>query len=71
MSEDHSLTNHQTEQTRKNISQPVQRPGTTVDDERHVLEVLTSRKDILTLLGGPWVCAVSALVQEGGTRTNR
>ena len=44
------------------MSKPGQRPGTAVGDERHVLQPLLSRKDILTLRGGPWVCAMSALV---------
>ena len=33
-----------------------------VGDEQHVLHVLWSRRDIWTLWGGPWVCAVLALV---------
>ena len=44
------------------MSQPGRRPGTVVGDEQHVLQALWSMKDILTLRGGPWVCAVSALV---------
>ena len=45
------------------MSQPGQRPGTAVGDERvHILQTWWSRKDIKTLRGGPWVCAVSALV---------
>ena len=51
-----------TEQTRTNMSQSGRRPGTAVGDELHVLQALWSRKDILTLRGGPWVCAVLALV---------
>ena len=57
-----SLSNHLTEQTRTNMSQPGRRPGTAVGDEQHVLQALWSRKNILTLRGGPWVCAMSALV---------
>ena len=37
------LTDHLTEQTRKNMSQPGPRLGTTVGDERHVLQALWSR----------------------------
>ena len=33
------------EQTRTYMSQPVQRPGTTVGNERHVLQALWSKKD--------------------------
>ena len=36
-------------------------------DEQHVLQALWSRKDILTLRGGPWVCAVSTLVNSKGS----
>ena len=50
------------EQTRINKSHPGRRSGTAVGDELHVLQALLSRKDILTLRDGPWVCAVSALV---------
>ena len=50
------------EQMRTNMSQPGRRPGTALGDKSHVLKALLSRKDILTLRGGPWVCAVSALV---------
>ena len=39
--------------------------NTAVGDERHVLLALWSRKDIQALQGGPWVCAVSALVLTG------
>ena len=42
---------HQTEQTRTNMSQPFQRPGTTVDNEWHVLQALWSRK-----CHGSWLC---------------
>ena len=52
-----SRIDHLTEQTRTNMSQPRQRPGTAVGDERHVLETLWR-------VGWPWVCAVSALVLE-------
>ena len=38
-----SLTDHLTEQMRTNMSQPGQRPGTAVGDERHVLQALWSR----------------------------
>ena len=44
------------------MSQAGRRPGTAVGDERHVLKALWSRKYIQALRGGPWVCAVSALV---------
>ena len=40
------------------------RPGTAVGDERHVLQALLSGINIKTLLVGPWICAVSALVQN-------
>ena len=43
-------------------SSPAEPPGTTVGNERHVPQALWSRKGILTLRGGPWVCAVLALV---------
>ena len=46
MSEDHSLTDHRTEQTRTNMSQPGRRPGTAVGDERNVLQALWSKRDI-------------------------
>ena len=57
-----SLTDHLTEHTRTNTSQPGRGPGTAVGDEWHVLQILWSRKDISTQRGGPWVCAVSALL---------
>ena len=57
-----SLSNRLTEQTRTNMSQPGRRPGIAVGDEQHFLQALWSSKDILKLRGGPWVCAVSALV---------
>ena len=41
-----SLTHHFIEQMRTDIHQPGQRPGTTVGDERHVLQASWSRKDI-------------------------
>ena len=40
------VTDHLTEQTRTNMSQPGRRRGTAVGDERHVLQALWSRKDI-------------------------
>ena len=40
------VTDHLTEQTRTNMSQPVQSPGTAVGNERHVLQALWSRKNI-------------------------
>ena len=53
------------------MSQPGRRPGTAVGDEQHVLQVLWSMKDILTLWGGPWVCAVSALVSSSNRCTEK
>ena len=44
------------------MSQPGQRLGTALGNEQHVLQALWSSKYILTLGGGLWVCAVSALV---------
>ena len=46
------------------MSQSGWRPGTAVANERYVLLALWSKKDISTLGGGPWVCAVSALASS-------
>ena len=49
------------------MSQSGRRPGATVGNERvHILEMWWSRKYIQTLQGGPWVCAVLALVLTKG-----
>ena len=40
------IDTHFIEQTRTNMSQPGQRPGTAVGDEQHVLQLWWSRKDI-------------------------
>ena len=65
-----SLTHHLTEQTRTNMSQPGRRPGTAVGNEQHVLQALWSRKEILTLQGKLWVCAVLALVKACPVRNS-
>ena len=55
------LNDHLTEQARTNMSQTGRRPGIAVGNEQHVLKALWSRKYILTLCRGRWVCAVLAL----------
>ena len=65
-----SLTHHLTEQTRTNMSQPGRRTGTVVGNEQHVLQALWSKKKILTLRGGLWVCPVLALVKACPVRNS-
>ena len=40
------ISNHITEQTRTNMSQPSRGPGTVLGDEQHFLQALWSKKDI-------------------------
>ena len=56
------------------MSHLVRRPGTAVGDEQRVLQAFWSRKDILTLCVGPWVCAMLALftvLSMGGSQVKK